>query len=83
MLSNSLRAFLAKIVMHNIEKMLRTCFENWKYARNNKKRVQRQFRMNNVKTVIYKITLTIRNEYSPVVASEQTRHEDARERAII
>ena len=44
--------------MYNIDTMIRTCFDNWKYSRYNKKRAQRQFRMHNVKTVIDKITLT-------------------------
>jgi hypothetical protein len=56
--SKSVRTFSAKLVMHNIDTVIRACFDNWKYSRYNKKRVQRQFRMHNVKTVIDKITLT-------------------------
>jgi len=56
--SKSVRTFSAKLVMHNIDTVIRACFDNWKYSRYNKKRVQRQFCMHNVKTVIDKTTLT-------------------------
>ena len=30
--SKSVRTFSAKLVMHNIDTMIRTCFDNWKYS---------------------------------------------------
>jgi hypothetical protein len=30
--SKSIRTFSANLVMHNIDTMIRTCFDNWKYS---------------------------------------------------